>query len=141
MSKQFMVVSEGVRNEVEAAFFRSNGDGDLCFYDKDDTVIHQFHSWTSVRTATPVPAAQPAPANESACETAFDLAMKALRELHSLQGLHLPQAPANESEAYRKGWENRMLRESPEFRDRIRGWDDAEQAAKAARESKGVSIE
>ena len=32
------------------------------------------------------------PANESACETAFDVAMEALRELHRLQGLHAVEA-------------------------------------------------
>ena len=105
MSKQFQVVADGDVWCVAAASFGSM-DGELLFYDKDGKIVHQFHSWTGVRTLTPVPAEA------------------------------VPQAPANESEAYRKGWENRMVRESPEFRDKMRGWDDAEQAAKAARESK-----
>ena len=105
MSKQFAVQAGPYTFDVEATRFGAS-DGELLFYDEDEKIVHQFHSWTGVRTLTPAPAEA------------------------------VPQAPANESEAYRKGWENRMLRESPEFRDKMRGWDDAEQAAKAARESK-----
>ena len=32
------------------------------------------------------------PANQSACETALDVAMEALRDLHRLQGLHAVEA-------------------------------------------------
>ena len=39
--------------------------------------------------------------------------------------------PANESEAYREGYDSRMSQESPEYKDRRRGYDDARKAVEA----------
>ena len=175
MSKQFAVQAGPYTFEVEATRFGAS-DGELLFYDKDEQIVHQFHSWTAVRTATPVPAALPAPANESEAsdgskaakadtaphefdESHLDLisadrdarcklesagreARLRKQELDDYVALFvtkevqpLPQ-PANESESYREGYEKRMSCETPERRDERRGWDDADNAVRAAGESK-----
>ena len=47
----------------------------------------------------------------------------------------LPQ-PAAETKAYRAGYEQRMSCETPERRDERRGWDDADNAVRAAGKAK-----
>ena len=52
MSKQFAVTADGDNYEVEAARFAVVHE-EIRFFDKDENIIHQFRSWTAVRTRVP----------------------------------------------------------------------------------------
>ena len=192
MSKQFAVQAGPYAFEVEATRFGAS-DGELLFYDKDEKIVHQFHSWTGVRTLTPAPAEQAVNnAVENVCRADAEAmerqalaaetkasdgskAAKADTAPHEFDESHLdllsadrdarcklesaggearlrkqelddyvalfvtkevPAPPANESEAYREGYKNRMSCETPERRDERRGWDDADNAVRAAGKAK-----
>ena len=117
MSKQFEVIADGNVWLVEAVSFASM-DGELFCYDKDEKIVHQFHSWTGVRTLTPAPA-------EQAVSNAVENVCRADAEAMERQAL------AAETKAYREGYEKRMSCETPERRDERRGWDDADNAVRA----------